>query len=68
MSNQSILERWYLDIWMYEIVRMLGNEFKVEWKVTLTYLGGDINIPWKVILTSIIRWKHGLDNNEKLAN
>ncbi len=40
---------------MYEIVRMLGNEFKVEWKVTLTYLGSNIITPRKVILTYIIR-------------
>ena len=51
MSNQSMVERWYWDIWGYDIVRMLGNEFKVEWKVTLSYVGCNINIPWKVILT-----------------
>ncbi len=56
MSNQSMVGRWYWDIWGYEIVRTLCNEFKVEWKVTLIYVGFDINIPWKVILTYIIRW------------
>jgi hypothetical protein len=56
MSNQSMVGRWYWDIWGYEIVRMLGNEFKVEWKVTITYLGCDIITPWNVILTYIIRW------------
>ncbi len=46
MSNQSMVGRWYWDIWGYEFVRMLGNEFKVELKVTITYLGCDIITPW----------------------
>ncbi len=33
----------------YEIGRMLGNEFKVELKVTITYLRYVIITPWKVI-------------------
>ncbi len=56
MSNQSIVGRWYWDIWGYEIVGPQSNEFKVEWKLTVTYLGCDIIIPLKVILTNIIRW------------
>ncbi len=71
-----MVERWYWDIWGYEIVKTLGNKFKVEWKVTLIYLGGDINIPWKVILLYISRWywhqeldeKHDLDNDEIWPN
>ncbi len=80
MSNQSMVGRWYWDIWGYEIVWMLGNEFKVEWKVTITHLGCDIITPWKVILTYIIRWywhqyldenmiltmmKHGLTRSDR---
>ena len=67
MSNQSMVGRWYWVIWGYEIVRMLGNEFKVEWKVSLIYVGCDNNnnIPW---LTPIIRWKVDLDNDKKWPN
>ena len=67
MSNQAMVGRWYWDIRGYEIVRTLGNEFKVEWKV-ITYPGCDIIIPWKVILTPIIWWKHDLDNDETWPN
>ncbi len=27
MPNQSMVERWYWDIWGYDIVKMLSNEF-----------------------------------------
>jgi hypothetical protein len=56
VSNQLMEGRWYWDIQGYEIGRMLGNEVKVEWRATITYLGYVIIIPWKVILTNIIRW------------
>ncbi len=68
MSNQSMVERWYWDILGYAIVGLLSNEFKVKWKVTLTYVGGDVNIHWMVILTSLIRWIHDLDNNDVWHN
>ncbi len=75
MSNQSMVGRWYYNIWGYEIVKTLGNAFKVEWKVTITYLGCDIVVPWKVILTyilviltPIIRWKYDPDNDETWPN
>ncbi len=51
VSNQSMVGRWYWDIWGYEIARTLDNEFKVEWKVTIISgmwyyhtLEADINI------------------------
>jgi hypothetical protein len=34
---------------------MLGNKFKVELEVTITYLRYVIITPWKVILTYIVR-------------
>ncbi len=51
MSNQSMVGRWYWDIWGYEIVRMLGNEFRLNGRwfniSGMWYyhtLEGDINI------------------------
>ena len=37
MSNQLMVGRWFWEIWGYEIVRTLGNEFKI-------WMKGDYNI------------------------
>ncbi len=56
VSNQLMVGRWYWDVWGYEIGRMLGNEFKVELKATITYLGYVIITLEGNINTYIIRW------------